>query len=167
MPCPCHCRSLRPSLCSLSRLVRGPGQLASTSQAALSGSWHWGHQLMSVKPLLRCYYLLYCTHNLFQTMSRKMFGLYRSYRLGMGDVFGMVLLGLLVLAAIAIAVFTNTANVHPGMLGLVVVAFIIVMFALICGWDNNTILKISSGEHKWKVKALLSSSVIYCTLCGS
>ena len=66
-------------------------------------------------------------------MSRKMFGLYRSYRLGMGDVFGMVLLGLLVLAAIAIAVFTNTANIHPGMLGLVVVAFIIIMFALICG----------------------------------
>ena len=92
---------------------------------------------MSGKPLVRCYYYIAdiapITHNLFQTMSRKMFGLYRSYRLGMGDVFGMVLLGLLVLAAIAIAVFTNTANIHPGMLGLVVVAFIIIMFALICG----------------------------------
>ena len=93
---------------------------------------------MSGKPLVRCYYYIadiapINIDNLFQTMSRKMFGLYRSYRLGMGDVFGMVLLGLLVLAAIAIAVFTNTANIHPGMLGLVVVAFIIIMFALICG----------------------------------
>ena len=45
----------------------------------------------------------------------------------------MALLGLLVLAAIAIAVFTTTTNIQPGMLGLVVVAVIIVMFALICG----------------------------------
>ena len=91
-------------------------------------------------------------------MTRKMFGLYRSYRLGVGDVFGMVLLGLLVLAAIAIAVFTNTANVHPGMLGLVVVAFIIIMFALICGWGENITFL---GELKWTVKVLLSSVIYY------
>ena len=130
-PCQCHCRSLQPSLCSLSCLE--DLALASSSQY-----WYRGHQLMSGKPLVRCYYYIadiapINIDNLFQTMSRKMFGLYRSYRLGMGDVFGMVLLGLLVLAAIAIAVFTNTANIHPGMLGLVVVAFIIIMFALICG----------------------------------
>ena len=47
-------------------------------------------------------------------MTRKMFGLYRSYRLGVGDVFGLVALGLLVLAAISIAVFTTTTNIHPG-----------------------------------------------------
>ena len=51
-------------------------------------------------------------------MTRKLFGLYRSYRLGVADVFGMVMLGLLVLAAIAIAISTTTTNVHPGMLGL-------------------------------------------------
>ena len=47
-------------------------------------------------------------------MTRKMFGLYRSYRLGVGDVFGLVALGLLVLAAISIAVFTTTTNIPPG-----------------------------------------------------
>ena len=66
-------------------------------------------------------------------MTRKMFGLYRSYRLGMADVFGMVMLGLLVLAAIAIAVFTTHSNIHPGMMGLVVVVVAILMFALVCG----------------------------------
>ena len=65
-------------------------------------------------------------------MTRKMFGLYRSYRLGVGDVFGMVMLGLLVLAAIAIALSTTTTNFHPGMLGLVVVV-VILLFALLCG----------------------------------
>ena len=66
-------------------------------------------------------------------MTRKLFGLYRSYRLGVGDVFGMVALGLLVLAGIAIALSTTTTNIHPGMLGLVVVVMVILMFALICG----------------------------------
>ena len=66
-------------------------------------------------------------------MTRKLFGLYRSYRLGVADVFGMVMLGLLVLAAIAIAISTTTTNVHPGMLGLGVVVVVIIMFTLICG----------------------------------
>ena len=70
-------------------------------------------------------------------MTRKLFGLYRSYRLGVADVFGMVMLGLLVLAAIAIAISTTTTNVHPGMLGLGVVVVVIIMFTLICGWQEG------------------------------
>ena len=133
-----HCRVPRPSLCSLSCLEDLALASAVGLYLTIRNIWHPGgyrpgylsagvplektQSNTSIRPL-------HC----FQTMTRKMFGLYRSYRLGVGDVFGMVLLGLLVLAAIAIAVFTNTANVHPGMLGLVVVAFIIIMFALICG----------------------------------
>ena len=79
-------------------------------------------------------------------MTRKLFGLYRSYRLGVGDVLGMVMLGLLVLAAIAIAISTTTTNVHPGMLGLGVVVIVIIMFTLICGWQSGLRYKVPAKE---------------------
>ena len=61
-----------------------------------------------------------------------MFGLYRDYRLGVSDVFSLVMVGLLALAAIAIAL-SATTQFHPGMLGLAVVVLLILLFIMICG----------------------------------